>query len=290
MANDPVAFRLIVGIANEGERIDSFVARALLGRFSREEIKESLKKGLVFLNGQSAAPKKIVSEGDVVTGTIHSDKTSFLQPEDIPVKVVYEDTSLLVIDKPAGMVVHPGAGNKKGTLVNALLGRGAALSETGGPERPGIVHRLDKETSGLLVVPKENGRVEFEEGHVAEPIGRHPKVRQKMAVSHLPRAKDAESIYRVLKRFPHTTLIEVKLLTGRTHQIRVHMAHLGYPVVGDALYGKVPERSSNRHALHAAKLEFVHPKSGKIMTFESEWPEDFKAIVEAHKEPESPKE
>lgn len=283
------------------ERIDSYLAKVFKERYSREEIKRSVQKGEVKVNGKSVPPRHLLKIGDRIEGDISVSTPSRLSPEDTPLKVIYEDDELLVIDKPAGMVVHPGAGHKQGTLVNALLGRGSKLSSVGGTERPGIVHRLDKETSGLMVVAKTNtahrglqsqfadrsfsktylaivkGHVEFEEGHVDQPIGRHLKIRQKMAVSRAETAREAETRYRVMKRFKYATLLEIKLLTGRTHQIRVHMAHIGYPVIGDELYGT--KGAFTRHALHAARIQFIHPKSGKLMKFESEMPDDFKAML-----------
>ena len=283
------------------KRIDAYLASLADPPLSRSELKAALEKGLIRLNGKAVKPKTLVKDGDWIEGEVPVTRESKLLPEKIPLKVIYEDDSLIIIDKPAGMVVHPGAGNRKGTLVHALLGRGSTLSEMGGAERPGIVHRLDKETSGLLVVAKHNaahrflqaqfsektlsktyvalvrGRVEFDRGTVSEPIGRHPKMRQKMAVVHSEDAKEAETHYRVLKRFRNATLLEVKPLTGRTHQIRVHMAHLGHPVIGDALYGA--RGDAKRHALHAAKIEFESPKKGTIMKFESPLPEDFKQMI-----------
>lgn len=286
----------------QSERIDAYLARHLKGRYSREEIKRSILSGGIKVNGQSAKPRLLLKPGDRIEAELSVPGPSCLAPEEMPLEVVYEDEDLLVIDKPAGLVVHPGAGHGHGTLVNALLGRGSRLSTLSGRARPGIVHRLDKETSGLMVIAKTNsvhrflqaqfadrsisktylavvsGHVEFEEGHVSEPIGRHPKAQRKMAVLRSVRAKDAQTRYRVLKRFRHATLLEVKLLTGRTHQIRVHMAHLGNPVIGDELYGT--RGIFSRHALHACRIQFVHPKSGKLMKFESPPPADFEAILE----------
>ncbi len=284
------------------ERVDSYLAKLLKSEYSREEIKRSIQNGEIKVNGQRVKPKCLLKTGDLVEADISVIKETTLTPEQTPLQVLYEDSEILVIDKPAGMVVHPGAGHKSGTLVHALLGRGSKLSDVSGSVRPGIVHRLDKETSGLLVAAKTNqahrvlqsqfadksfsktylavvkGRVEFEEGHVSAQIGPHPKLRRKMAVSHDDSARDSETRYRVLERFKHATYLEVRLLTGRTHQIRVHMAHLGHPVLGDELYGT--RGAFKRHALHAAKIQFAHPKSGKLMKFESEIPEDFKAILE----------
>ncbi len=284
------------------KRIDVYLVQALEGKFSRPEIKACLDKGQFLLNGKSAKPRTLVKDGDLIRGEIAlSEKISPLVGEDIPVKVIYEDDWLLVVDKPVGMVVHPGAGNKKGTLVHALLGRGGLLSKVGGETRPGIVHRLDKETSGILLVAKNDeahrflqeqfasrtlsktytalvrGKVEYEEGHVSAALDRHPKIRYKRAVSDSETAKLAETKYRVLKRFRYATLLEIRPLTGRTHQIRVHMAHLGYPVVGDVIYGT--KKEGERLALHASKIEFAHPKDGKIMKFESPLPDDFKELI-----------
>ncbi len=283
-------------------RADLYLARLLSGKFSRQEVKVALQKGEILLNGKPCKPKSLVKGGDTLQGRmVVAAKESALIPESFPIKVIYEDDCLLAVDKPSGMVVHPGTGNKKGTLVHALLGRGEGLSTVGGGDRPGIVHRLDKDASGVILIAKTNechrrlarqfesrkihkvytvlvkGRVEFEEGHVSASIGRHPKYWQKMAVSEHETAKTAETRYKGLKRYAHSTLLEVKTLTGRTHQIRVHMTHLGHPLVGDEIYGK--RKEGERLALHASKIEFTHPKTGKIMKFESELPEDFKELI-----------
>lgn len=302
-------FEVIVPATGSGRRVDAFLVGALGNQFSRQTIKRFFDKSEVLLNGHSVKPSASIREGDRISVSFATDpareEKHAIQPESITLQVIYEDESLLVIDKPAGMVVHPGAGNRTGTLVNALLGRSALLSSVGGAERPGIVHRLDKETSGLLLVAKTNeahrklqsqfaertlhktytalvrGRVEFEEGTIDKPIGRHPSIRQKMAVTKPEKGREALTRYRVLKRFPHATLLEVRPCTGRTHQIRVHLAHLGYPVVGDELYGPRPakEHGGSRHALHASKIEFLHPDGDRIMKFESPLPDDFKAML-----------
>lgn len=298
-------FQLKVPLTCQTRRIDVFLTSALGGQVSRQAIKRALGEKAILLNGCPVKPSARVKEGDCVKGTVEDDRASALKSEKRDLAIVYEDEDVFVIDKPAGMVVHPGAGNKTGTLVHALLDKGTPLSTLGGRSRPGIVHRLDKETSGLLVVARNNrahralqsqfgdrslsrayvalvkGNVAYEEGHVDAPIGRHPKARLKMAVLHGKPAKEARTRYRVLKRYNGATLLELKLLTGRTHQIRVHMAYLGHPVVGDALYGN--RDSWHRHALHASKIKFIHPKSGKIMSFESALPADFSEIISHYK-------
>lgn len=284
------------------QRIDSYLSKALEGEFSREMLKKALEAGKILLNGKAVRPDEKVSNGDKIEGELKAREDFSLSAEKIPLEILYEDASLLVVNKPAGMVVHPGAGNKQGTLVNALLGRGGDLSSLGEKERPGIVHRLDKDTSGILLVAKNNaahralqtqfaerslsktyfalvkGRVEFQEGHIDASIGQDPHVRQKKAVSIAETAREAHTLYRVVRRFKYSTLLEVNIITGRTHQIRVHMAHLGYPVVGDKLYGNVND--PRRLALHAAKIEFSHPKTGKMIKFECPIPEDFSALIQ----------
>ena len=287
------------------KRLDAYLAEVLAGKFSRQEVKMAFKNEAILLNGKPARGRDPVKEGDRIAGHVDAEERSALDPENIPLDVIYEDDSIFVIDKPVGMVVHPGAGNKKGTLVQALLGRNAKLSSMGGILRPGIVHRLDKATSGVLLVAKNNaahrslqsqfashrmqktylalvkGRVEFEEGHIDAALGRDPKVRQKRAVSREESARQALTHYRVIQRFRHTTLLEIQIVTGRTHQIRVHMRHLGNPIVGDPLYGNEADKSCPRMALHAAKIEFLHPKTDKLMKFESPVPRAMKEMIDA---------
>lgn len=300
----PAPIDLTVKGPFETKRIDAYLAGVFAPEFSREEIKHCLVDGAIRLNGTAAKPSDLVKPDDRITGELSSTKVTHAEGESIPLKVLYEDDSLLVIDKPAGLVVHPGAGQKKGTLVNALLGRKTHLSSVGGDLRPGIVHRLDKATSGLLLVAKTNpahrhlqaqfasrslsktylalvrGAIDYQEGRVEAPLGRDPKIRRKIDVARRGEGREALTRYRVLKRFRHATLLELKLVTGRTHQIRVHMRHLGHPVAGDALYGSPREASEPRLALHAAKIEFLHPKTGKLMTFESPVPAEMKTMIE----------
>lgn len=222
-------------------------------------------------------------------------------PEAIPLEVVYADADVLVVNKPAGLTVHPAPGHPRGTLVNAVLAQVTGLAGIGGPLRPGIVHRLDKDTSGLLVIAKSDaayrsltaqlrerrvartylalvrGTPRRDAGSVAEPIGRHPTQRTRMAVS--ARGRSALTHYRVVERLPGATLLECTLETGRTHQIRVHLRHIGHPILGDPVYGVpgVPEIS--RQALHAARLEFTHPRSGERLVFRAPLPADFAALL-----------
>lgn len=309
---DPQRFEWQVPFLPAPKRIDALLAQVLKERCSRAEIQALLKNGLILLNGRPAKPSAAVKEGDALSGSLGvSLKSGPLQPERIPLSVLYEDEDLLIIDKSAGMVVHPGSGVKKGTLLHALLGRGTKLSSfgTAAAFRPGIVHRLDKDTSGLLIVAKNNrahralqeqfearsvtkiytalvrGDVDFNEGHIEESLSRDPKIRRKMAVARVGTGKKALTRYKILKRFAHSTLLAVKILTGRTHQIRVHLAHLGHPVLGDELYGK--KESASRLCLHASKIEFLHPRTGKIICFESPLPLEFEAIIQNEKNKKS---
>ncbi|MCG3176365.1 MAG: Ribosomal large subunit pseudouridine synthase D [Candidatus Omnitrophica bacterium] len=297
----PETFELTVGPLYQPKRIDAYLASALEERYGRKRLKEALDAGQVYLNDRPAKPSSLVKTGDRIRGQAVTVLPSTLQPENIPVSIVYEDKDLLVVDKPAGMVVHPGAGNKSGTLVNALLGRGTALSASAGADRPGIVHRLDKDTSGVLLVAKNDralrrlqaqfqarslsktylalvkGRVEYEEGRVELPIGPDGKQRGRMRVARDGKGREAETRYRVVRRYPHATLIEASPVTGRTHQIRVHMAHLGHPVVGDEIYGT--RTGNQRLGLHAARIRFEHPTSGKTLTLESAPPPEFAELL-----------
>jgi 23S rRNA pseudouridine1911/1915/1917 synthase len=244
-----------------------------------------------------------VKLGDVIRLFVPQENEGLLpEPEDIPLDVVYEDADLAVINKPKGMVVHPAPGNPNGTLVNALLYRFRTLSETGGETRPGIVHRIDKLTSGLLVVAKNDfthealagqfaahtahreymcivhGNLKEDSGTVDAPIGRHKTDRKRMAVTEDGRR--AVTHWRVLERFGTETLLDVSLETGRTHQIRVHMAYIKHPIVGDEVYGSAaPKLGLNGQALHGYRLTFTHPRTGETMTFTAPLPEDFKTAL-----------
>ena len=293
-----------------GTRLDSYLAEA--AGLSRSAAARLVEEGAVLLNGKPAQKKTPLSEGDVIDLTLPEPEEIDALPEDIPLDVVYEDGDLLVINKPSGMVVHPAAGNPSGTLVNALLHhcRGE-LSGIGGKLRPGIVHRIDKLTSGLLVVAKNDaahrslaaalerheivreyhalalGGFSCDSGTVDLPIGRHPSDRKKMAVIRDGQgARRAVTHYRVAERFGQITYLVLRLETGRTHQIRVHLSSLGHPLVGDTVYGGGATPFEKRHArlldgqcLHAKRLSFRHPTTGLDMTFEVPLPTEFEELL-----------
>lgn len=248
------------------------------------------------MNGKPGQPADRVAAGDVVEVEVPEAYASTLEPEDIPLEIVYEDDDLVVVDKPAGMVVHPAPGHGSGTLVHALLGRGASLSATGGAGRPGIVHRLDKGTSGLIVVARNDtahraladqlrdrtlsrtylaivrGRVKADAGELEGAIGRHPRERKRMAV--VAGGRYARTRYEVVERKQTHTLLRCELDTGRTHQIRVHLSTFGHPVAGDDEYGG-REAGASRPMLHAWRLRLRHPRTREVMAFEAPPPEDF---------------
>ena len=293
--------RVRVASDRDGERLDRLVQSAWPD-ISRSHGAALIRDGRVTLNGAPAKPSSAVRTGDAVE--VIEGPPVAIEPtaQDIPVAIVYEDAFVAVVDKPAGLSVHPGPGHPDRTLVNALLGAMPGLSSLGGSERPGIVHRLDKDTSGLLAVAKTDaahrsltaqlkrrvvgktylalvtGAVSRDEGEVAEPIARHPRRRQRMAV--VAGGRDALTRYRVVERFSGVTLIEASPVTGRTHQIRVHMAWLGHPLVGDPVYGK---RSPlvERHFLHAARLAFWLPLDERERReFESPLPPDLRRALD----------
>lgn len=303
---------------DHGMRLDSYLAAA--ADMSRSAAVRLIEGKEVLLNGLPADKKARVSAGDEVTYEIPAPRESEVAAEDIPLSVLYEDDDLLVIDKPSGMVVHPAAGNEDGTLVNALLHHcGDSLSGIGGELRPGIVHRIDKDTSGLIAVAKNdaahrslaaqledhsmhrvyhalvNGGFREDEGTVDLPIGRHPKDRKKMAVLREGQgnARRAVTHYKVLSRFGSVTYLSLRLETGRTHQIRVHMAAKGHPLLGDTVYGGGNTPFEKKHAslfsgqcLHAKELTFVHPRTGERMTVVSELPPDFVRLLSILEEKE----
>ncbi len=295
-------FSLTVGAGDNKKRLDRFLAEKLSKEFSRSFIQKMIAKGCAVLNGRQVAKNTGLKEGDSIEFTVLPPEESDIKPEKISVNIVFEDEHLMVVDKPAGMVVHPAAGNFSGTLLNALLGHAKELSGVGGKLRPGIVHRIDKDTSGLLLVAKNDhahqrlsdqfknrtikrrymafvrGVVELDNGTVDMPIARHKTDRQKMAVGFLG-SKEAVTHYKVLKRFGDYTMLELRLETGRTHQIRAHMEYLGHPLLGDKKYGKARGRIK-RQALHAATIGFIHPATDKFLEFTSELPPDMQALMQ----------
>lgn len=288
------------------ERLDRFVARRLPA-LSRARVQRLIEQGLITVEGRAVRPSRRLAAGERVEVVVPPPEPVELEPEALPLSIVYEDEDLLVVDKPAGMPVHPGPGHARGTLVNAVLARCPDLAGVGGALRPGIVHRLDKDTSGLIVVAKRDaahralqrqlkertvekryvalvaGDVRPGEGVIDVPIARDPRHRKRMAVVAGGRA--AVTRYRVLGRYVEPsrtgaryTLLEARPVTGRTHQIRVHFASLRHPLVGDAVYGR-PSPLVGRHFLHAARLGFTHPTTGASLTFESPLPQDLREAL-----------
>ena len=284
-------------------RLDQFLAREL-PRFSRSRIQELIRKDFVTVNGSPARPRDLVRAGDRIILNEPPLEKIDIEPQAIPLDVIYDDDDLVVINKPAGLVMHPGAGQRDQTLVNALLHRYPTLSGIGGKERPGIVHRLDKETSGCLVVAKNDeahrglsaqfaernvekiylaiiaGKLRRIAGTIKEEIGRHPVDRQRMSVRS-GRGREAKTEYRVVISSNEMTLVECRLHSGRTHQIRVHLQHIGHPVMGDKVYGGRFAKAFPRQMLHAWKLGFEHPRTGERKNFEAPLPEDFQKALKS---------
>jgi 23S rRNA pseudouridine1911/1915/1917 synthase len=289
---------LSVPAADAGTRLDRWLA-AQVPELSRARLQALIDDGHVWVDGGVPKASRRLAGGEEILLEIPPPAPETLAPEAIALSVLYEDDDVLVIDKPVGMVVHPGAGHLTGTLAAAVLAHAPGTAGVGGPRRPGVVHRLDKDTSGLLVMAKTarayealtaqlaartvtrryravvHGRVKADEGVVDAPIGRHPRDRVRMAV--VPRGKRAVTHYAVLERFSHFTELDLRLETGRTHQIRVHMASLGHPVAGDELYGGRAPRAPlpiplPGLALHAEQLAFVHPVTGSRLEFASPLP------------------
>ena len=289
-------FQFTIQQEQQGIRLDKILAEHF-PEISRTMAQQMLEQGYVLLNGNTVLKNYKVRVGDAVVGTFLPAESLDAIPQNIPVDIVYEDDSLLVVNKPKGMVVHPAPGNPDNTLVNALLYHCAGrLSSIGGVVRPGIVHRIDKDTSGLLVVAKDDvthqslseqmavhsihrvyhtvvyGRMKQEEGHVHAAIGRHPQDRKKMAIV-TNGGKDAYTSYQLLEQYQQFSYLKCQLKTGRTHQIRVHLASIGHPVAGDPVYGpKNVIKKLEGQCLHAKTLGFVHPKTQKYMEFDSELP------------------
>lgn len=292
-----------LSVPNEhaGERLDRYLALAL-PQFSRTRLQALIRAGDVQLQGQAAQPRDTVHSGDFVRLIEPQLETLEAQAENIPLEILFEDDDLLVLNKPAGLVVHPGPGNQTHTIVNALLHHCTNLSGIGGKERPGIVHRLDKETSGCLVIAKNDvahqhlsrqfaeravkkiylalvsGTLKRPRGTIEASIGRHPVQRKKMAVTPT-RGRVAKTDYRVVQSDGGVSLVECEIHSGRTHQIRVHLHHIGHPIIGDSLYGKRTTAAS-RQMLHAWKLGFTHPRTNERLSFEAPIPEDFRRFKE----------
>ena len=303
--------RYVAGAEDSGIRLDAYLAKST--ELSRSAAAKLIESGAVTVNGKTVEKKYQLREGDGIDLTLPEAEAYEAEPENIPLDVVYEDSDIIVINKPSGMVVHPAPGNYTGTLVNALLYHcKGSLSGIGGVMRPGIVHRIDKDTSGLLVVAKNDrahralseelgyhgiereyhalvrGGFKEESGTVDLPIGRHPVDRKKMAVIKSGEgAREAVTHYEVIRSYGQVTYLRLRLETGRTHQIRVHMSHLGHALLGDEVYASTKTLFEKQHAplfdgqiLHAKRLSLTHPVTKERMTFECELPDNFKKLID----------
>lgn len=288
---------------DQGARIDAWLAAHVEG-LTRSAAARLLESGGVAVNGASAAKNYRLTGGETVEVTRPEAEEIAVEPQDIPLDVVYEDQDVIVVNKPVGLVVHPAPGHPDGTLVNALLHRcGDSLSGIGGERRPGIVHRIDKDTSGLIIAAKNDFAHQFlsaqlsdhtlgreyeavvhggfrdDAGTVDAPIGRHPVDRKRMAVTP-KNSKPAVTHYEVIARYRGYTRILCRLETGRTHQIRVHMASIGHPLLGDGVYGApCPEKGLEGQCLHARRLKFIHPRTGQLVRLEAPLPEYFTQVI-----------
>jgi 23S rRNA pseudouridine1911/1915/1917 synthase len=308
-------FSIIVTKRGERRRLDQFLSETNL-KLSRSQAKNLIQKHLIFLNQKPAKPSARVKTGDIVSGTLPEPEPLSLKPEPIPLTILYEDSSIIVVDKSSGMVVHPAYGNLSGTLVNALLYHCKDLAGINGVLRPGIVHRLDKDTSGVMVVAKDDeayhhlakqfknrtvkkvywaivyGRVSRDEGLVDSDIGRHSSERKRMS-TRTKRGRPAITRWMKVEELDGATFLEIFPQTGRTHQIRVHLSSIGHPILGDPLYGRKGRPGAihdpvlrecvkrlNRQALHAQRLEFTHPRTGERAQFASPMPRDMEEVLE----------
>lgn len=287
-----------------GLRLDKALS-VILSDVSRSKIQAHLDEGKILVNGKNEKASYKLRLNDEITVEEFEKPSSDLNPEDIPLDIVYEDDDVIVVNKPKGLVVHPGAGNTEHTLANALKFHSDSLSSLNGDFRPGIVHRIDKDTAGLLIVAKNDaahaflsnqlldhtlgrkyyalvlGVISENEGKIIAPIGRDKKYRQKMAVD-LMDGKEAETSFKVIERFRESTLVECSLKTGRTHQIRVHMNYIGHPVIGDPIYGKGNKTFyDDGQLLFAHEIHFIHPATKKEMTFSVDLPSYFKEVLES---------
>jgi 23S rRNA pseudouridine1911/1915/1917 synthase len=308
-------FTIRVTSKDQGKRLDQFLSQIELN-LSRSQAKKMIEEKFILLNQKSAKPSVHLKQGDLISGTVPKPKPLSLKPEPTPLNILYEDPSIIVVDKPAGMVVHPAAGNPSGTLVNALLYHCQDLSGINGVLRPGIVHRLDKDTSGVMVVAKDDeayhhllkqfknrtvekvyvaiayGKFSQTEGLIDLAIGRHPKERKRMS-TRTNKGRVAITRWKRIENLDGFSLLEIYPQTGRTHQIRVHLSSMGHPVLGDPLYGRKGRpgsiqdsvlkecvRRMSRQALHARRLTFHHPRTGQKIQFEAPLPEDMQGALE----------
>ena len=294
--------RLFVVEASQA-RLDRFLADRLPDH-SRAEVQRWIKSGLASVNDRPARPGMALKPGDVVLLTIPEPLQTELLPEDIPLVVLYEDEDVIAIDKPAGMVVHPAVGHSSGTLVNAILWHFPDIEGVGEGGRPGIVHRLDKDTSGIILVAKNSrahrhlqaqfkdrtiektylalvhGHVSPERGIIDAPIGRHPRHRKRMAVAPADKGREARTEYEIIAFYDANTLVAAHPLTGRTHQIRVHFASIGHPVVGDTVYGRRDAYRLGRFFLHAHRIRFHRPSDDELVELESPLPPELQALLD----------
>ncbi len=294
--------------ATRSERADRFIAAALGGEgITRSRVKKLMDEGLITVGGEVRPASYVLKLGDEISVELPEPKELDAAPQNIPLNIVYEDEDVLVVNKPRGLVVHPAAGNEDGTLVNAVLYHcGGSLSAINGVIRPGIVHRIDKDTTGLLVVAKNDRahlslaeqlkdrslsrtyyalvheNIKVDSGTIDAPIARSEIDRRRMAVLHkAEKAREAVTDFRVLERFGAYTLVECKLRTGRTHQIRVHMRFIHHPIVGDKTYGvKNEEFNLAGQLLHAGEIGFIHPRTGERVSFTAPLPEDFSRVLD----------
>jgi ribosomal large subunit pseudouridine synthase D (EC 5.4.99.-) len=295
----------IVGPEEKGQRLDKYLVSVCEG-ISRSQIQTWIRKGEVTVNGKAVKPNYICGAGDEIVLHIPDPEPAEIRPEPMDLDIYYEDEDVIVINKPRGMVVHPSYGHFSGTLVNGLLYHCKDLSGINGVLRPGIVHRIDKDTSGLIMAAKNDfahenlarqlkekkvirlyeaivhGAIAAQEGTIEGPIGRDPADRKKMAITE--RGKPAVTHFRVVERFPGYTHIECRLETGRTHQIRVHMKSIGHPVAGDPKYGPKRTLPISGQALHAKVLGFYHPRTGEFLQFEAPPPADFMYLLQKLRE------
>ena len=298
---DSTPIEFVVSANDARLRLDQFLAKRL-PEYSRSRLQQLIRTGFVRLNEQTTLPRQIVRSGDKINLIEPPLEKIETLPEPIPLNLLFEDDDLIVINKPAGLTVHPGAGQREHTLVNALLSHCRTLSGIGGKERPGIVHRLDKETSGCLVVAKNDiahrelsrqfaartvekiylalvaGKLRKAAGIIDEKIGRHPVRRQQMSVTS-KQGRTAKTEYRAIRSSDQATLVECRLHSGRTHQIRVHLHHLDHPVLGDKIYAPRFAKNFPRQMLHAWKLGFRHPRTGEWKNFEAPLPADFNEAI-----------